>query len=71
MSKGGFGDNVASWAVHLELKSALTVNGYLVEEHVGGLTLPEIILDVLDTFRQLISAGIPDASRCNVGARSY
>ena len=69
VSKGGFGDNVASSAVHLEFKSAVTANGHLVENHLGGLPLPEITLHVLDTFHQLISAGIPDASRFTWGTK--
>lgn len=64
VKKGGFGPDVASAANMLRLTSALTANGLLAEDHLGGTPLPTIILDVLDSFGQRISAGIEDSGGC-------
>ncbi|CAD7698852.1 unnamed protein product [Ostreobium quekettii] len=61
VGEGGYGANFASRAHDLNITSAVTPGGFIVENHLAGRNLPPITMDVADAFGQLITAGIADS----------
>ena len=63
VSEGGYGPDFASRFHEMRLTSNLTSDGFIVEDHLSGRNLPIVQLDILDSFGQPITAGIPDSGR--------